>query len=120
MSTVGERILSVRRKKCMKQETFGKALEVSQAHVSAIEAGKESPSKPLLLLMSYVFCVNFQWLLDGSGYMDDVWKTPGCESPAEKPLQESISITINITQENIGALAKKLAQLIKEIEEEVT
>lgn len=65
MNSIGERILSVRKKLKLTQTSFGEALGISQTHVSKIEKNIENPSETLLLLISNKFCINFTWLKTG-------------------------------------------------------
>ena len=51
----------------LNQRTFGERLSITPAHVSLLEAGKKSPSKMLLKLVSHEFKVNLDWLETGTG-----------------------------------------------------
>lgn len=67
MSTIGERILNIRKENHLNQTEFGKLLGVSQTHISKIEKNLENPSLPLIKLICKLFTTNEEWLLSGSG-----------------------------------------------------
>lgn len=69
--TIGERIKFVRKNNNLNQKDFSKRLGISQTHVSKIENNVENPSDTLLLLISYMFVVNIDWLKTGQGDHDD-------------------------------------------------
>lgn len=72
--TIGERIKFVRKNNNLNQKDFSKRLGISQTHVSKIENNVENPSDTLLLLISYMFVVNTEWLKTGNGNYDDTDK----------------------------------------------
>lgn len=67
METLGERIKLVRKDNHLTQYEFGKKLGVTQTHISKIEKNSENPSETLLRFISYLYCVNFEWLMNGTG-----------------------------------------------------
>lgn len=66
MSTLGERIKKVRNDNHLTQFEFGKKLGVTQTHISKIEKDSENPSPTILMFICYLFCVNYQWLANGT------------------------------------------------------
>lgn len=67
MFTVGERLKATRKEFGFNQQQFAKELGISQTHVSAIESGRENPSKSLLKLICTKFSIREEWLVDGIG-----------------------------------------------------
>ena len=65
--TLGERIKFVRKANKLNQTEFAEQLGISQTHVSKIEKNIENPSETLLLLISYLFATNIDWLKNGQG-----------------------------------------------------
>ena len=65
--TMGERIKLVRKHNNLNQTEFANLLGISQTHVSKIEKNVENPSETLLLLISFLFAVNIDWLTDEIG-----------------------------------------------------
>lgn len=64
---LGERIKFVRKNNKLNQTDFASLLGISQTHVSKIEKDVENPSETLLLLISFLFAVNIDWLKNGQG-----------------------------------------------------
>lgn len=67
MTTVGERIKEVRRKKNIKQKEFAERVCVSASYISKIESDKEAPTDMLLKLISLEFHISSEWLVTGQG-----------------------------------------------------
>ncbi len=65
--TLGERIKFVRKSNNLNQSDFAKLLGISQTHVSKIEKNIENPSTTLLILISYMFAIDIEWLKDDKG-----------------------------------------------------
>ncbi len=64
--TIGNRIESLRKKKNMTQQEFCRFVCVSQAYLSMVEHDKVNPSKAVIRLISILFDVNEDWLINGS------------------------------------------------------
>lgn len=64
--TIGKRIKSLRKKKGMTQQEFCKSVCVSQAHLSMIEHDRVNPSKAVIRLISILFDVDEDWLINDS------------------------------------------------------
>jgi len=62
-------MLELRKALKLNQEEFGKALGVSQRHISQIENNARNPSEQLLKHICLRFFVNENWLLTGQGEM---------------------------------------------------
>lgn len=67
MSTIGERFKATRKEFGFNQQQFAKELGISQTHVSAIENGRENPSKSVLKFLCTKFSIREEWLVDGIG-----------------------------------------------------
>lgn len=65
MSTIGERIKTVRQVACMTQQEFSQTICVSQPFLSMVENGKERPSKITIRLISILFQIDESWLTTG-------------------------------------------------------
>ena len=65
MANIGTRIRSVRIGAGQTQEEFSKNLRISQSHLSGIEKGHCKPSSAVILLISILFDVNEDWLING-------------------------------------------------------
>lgn len=70
MNTLGDRIKSIRNDNHLTQSEFGKKLGVTQTHISKIEKNSENPSDTILRFISYLFCINYEWLSTGIGEKD--------------------------------------------------
>lgn len=64
---IADRIKTVRKKSNLTQKEFAERILVTQAYVSALEAGKERPSDILLKLISLEFKVAYDWIKNGEG-----------------------------------------------------
>lgn len=75
MSTVGQRLKTLRKEERLTQIDFAKRLLISQSYLSSVENGNEIPANKLLKLACLEFGVNEQWLLEGKGQMyEDVYE----------------------------------------------
>ena len=70
------RIKMVRELKSLTQQQFAEYLGIAQGFLSEVERGKYEPRKPLLLAISYLYKINYEWLITGKGEKEE----------AEKPL----------------------------------
>lgn len=68
---LGKRIRTVRLRNKLNQKDFAASLNVTPAHISEIELGKNRVSEQLLKLISLEYKVSYDWLLDGSGEMTE-------------------------------------------------
>ena len=78
LKSINSRIRFVFAKSKMKQKEFADSLGISTSYVSGIVNLKledKTPSDTLLLLMSHLFGVSFQWLKFGTGALENrkVW-----------------------------------------------
>ena len=71
MSDFSERFKQLRACLNMNQQTFASHIDISQAHISKIEGGKDVPSDKLLKQISQTFMVSFTWLKSGEG---SIWE----------------------------------------------
>ncbi len=65
MSTIGERIRTVRKIKGLTQEEFARTLAVTRINITRIENNDHIPSRVLIRLISLTFHVQESWLLTG-------------------------------------------------------
>ena len=70
MDDISSRIKYVRKEWKLSQVEFAKRLGVTNAHISAIEKGKNSPSQALIKLISKEFKISEHWLSTGEGPKD--------------------------------------------------
>lgn len=66
MDTLGERIRYIRTQSGLTQQEFGRLIGVSQAFLSMVEHGKETPSTPIIRLISMIFEVDEKWIFLGT------------------------------------------------------
>ncbi|MDR1629747.1 MAG: helix-turn-helix domain-containing protein [Oscillospiraceae bacterium] len=66
MKDIGSRIKKVRVINKFTQREFSKSICISQPHLSEIENNKEKPSKAVIRLISILFKVSEEWLINGS------------------------------------------------------
>jgi transcriptional regulator with XRE-family HTH domain len=69
VKAIGKRVELVRRHLNYKQKDFARALEISSANLSEIEAGVAKPRFEILYGLSIIFKVNLLYLLQGDGEM---------------------------------------------------
>lgn len=67
--TIGERIKEVRKYYKCSQRNFAVRLNLSQAHISNIEANKDNPSDKIIKQICAVYKINREWLKSGEGEM---------------------------------------------------
>lgn len=66
---MNERIKQVRKMSKLSQAAFGESIGVSDAAVSRLESGSNSPSERTLKLICSTYHVNYLWLTEGDGPM---------------------------------------------------
>ena len=66
MESTGTRIRAIRKKAGLSQIDFSKKICISQGQLSAAENNKMCLSKAVLRLISILFDVNEDWLINGS------------------------------------------------------
>lgn len=64
-SGIGQRMKELRQRLDMNQDDFVSSIGISRSHLSNIENGNDNPSKTLLILISLLYGVSFEWLLNG-------------------------------------------------------
>jgi transcriptional regulator with XRE-family HTH domain len=80
MTTISERIASVRKAKELSQQRFSGMLGVSRSYLSEVESGKSKPSIEILVGIATVFTdINSDWVLTGKGEM---YRQPAQQPPA--------------------------------------
>lgn len=67
MPTIGERFKTIRKEFGFNQQQFANDLGISQTHVSAIENGREKPSRSLLKFLCAKYSISEEWMLEGVG-----------------------------------------------------
>jgi transcriptional regulator with XRE-family HTH domain len=55
----------------LSQEAFGKPIDISQAHISDIEAGKKTPSPKLIRSICKFYGVSEKWIVNGEGKLEE-------------------------------------------------
>jgi len=69
--SIGERIKYLRSSVLnLSQRRFGEGVGKTDAYISHIEKGRESPSKTLLIAISQIYKVRQEWLETGEGPME--------------------------------------------------
>lgn len=85
MSLCSNRIKEVRKRFKETQKEFADNINISQAHLSNIENGKDNPSDKLLRVISAEYEISFDWLKTGEGEM-----TIGMDCPEIKEVLSSL------------------------------
>lgn len=98
MSTIGQRLKTLRKEERLTQVDFAKRLLISQSYLSSIENDNETPTSKLLKLASLEFGVNEKWLLDGSGQMYENDKSASTETANSALLK---IVTLLTTKSNV-------------------
>lgn len=83
MSTIAERLKKIRALHGMTQAEFGEKIFLERGHISNIETGKAKPSGQTLKLISILFNVREEWLMNGDEPMEEEKEEP---APAETHL----------------------------------
>lgn len=115
---MNERIKRVRKELKLTQAEFGKAIGISDAAVSKIESGINTPAENTIKLICATYHVNYLWLTEGEGPMMESMTT---NALVEKYMAGESPIAISIMK----AFAKlpdeewvKLRDLIDKIKKE--
>ena len=87
------RIKEIRESLGMTQEAFGNRIGSARNTIANYESGNRTPSNAVILAICKEFCVNEEWLRDGTG---DKW---------QEELDDFVSVTVNI--DKYDAKAKK-------------
>lgn len=66
---MNERIKQIRKEFGLSQLEFGKRLGISDAAVSKIESGKNTPAETTIKLICTEFRISYDWILKGEGHM---------------------------------------------------
>ena len=98
MSTIGQRLKTLRKEERLTQVDFAKRLLISQSYLSSVENDNETPTSKLLKLASLEFGVNEKWLLDGSGQMYENDKSASTETANSALLK---IVTLLTTKSNV-------------------
>lgn len=62
MTTIGNRIKSLRKDKGLTQKEFAEKINVTQSYLSKVEKDKTEPTEKVLKLISFTFGCSFDWL----------------------------------------------------------
>lgn len=71
MNTLGERLYYVRKKKGYTQNALAEAIGVSRGVIFNLEKNKTLPQTIVLNAICRILKVNKNWLIDGTGEMED-------------------------------------------------
>lgn len=66
---IGLRVKQIRKAQSLNQPAFADTIGLSQGFLSRVEAGKENLSRPVILLLCYLYRINENWLLTGENPM---------------------------------------------------
>lgn len=115
---MNERIKQIRKDHGLSQAEFGKRLGISDAAVSKIESGKNTPAETTIKLICREFRIEYQWLMYGTGPMSSHDTT--VEDLVDKHMKDESEFTKSIMK----AFAKlpdnewtTLMKLVNEINE---
>ena len=80
---MNERIKQVRKEFGLSQAEFGKRLGISDAAVSKIESGKNTPAETTIKLICSEFRIQYQWLTTGEGPMT-IFRQPSTDDLVDR------------------------------------
>lgn len=107
MPSCGDRIKEVRKIFRETQKEFAENVNISQAHLSNIEKGKDKPSDKLLRVISAEYEVSFEWLKIGEGKM-----VMSVDYPETKELLSSLKIFLSNGREFDHFYSSEILQAI--------
>jgi len=84
------RIKMVREQKSLTQQQVAEQLGIAQGFLSELERGRYKPRKPLLLAISYLYKINYEWLITGKGEKEEDEKPLILREPETKYNESSI------------------------------
>lgn len=90
---MNERIKRIRKELKLTQAEFGKSLGISDAAVSKIESGINTPAENTIKLICATYHVNYLWLTEGEGPMMETMTT---DAIVEKYMAGESPIAISI------------------------
>ena len=67
---IGQRLTKIRERANLNKKEFAKALNVTPAYITYLEAGEREAQDPILQAICHRFGVSFSWLKHGKGKMN--------------------------------------------------
>ncbi len=67
--SLGERVRLLRERLGLTQEAFAAPLGLKKSFISRVEKGDQSLSRPAIILMTYIYKINLEWIESGTGEM---------------------------------------------------
>lgn len=111
--TLGNRIKSIRTKIGLTQQDFSEILNLSQAHISNIEANKDKPSGKVIKQICMAFGIDKEWLETGKGDMTksagSYDSSSGKAAEAQQEYENTIYIKIMSAWAKSGMSLKELS-----------
>lgn len=95
MNTLGERLKHARKSKGFTQDSLAKDIGVSRGVIFNLEKDKTAPQSIVVNAICQVLNVNKDWLLSGSGEMENTDKT----RQSAKTLAELYEVVKSLTEE---------------------
>lgn len=120
MTTIGERVRTIRKENKLTQVELGKVIGISGSGVSQIETDMSQPTEAAIRLICSTYNINYIWLTEGRG---DMLMPMGTDELVEKYMQKESEFAKSIMK----AFAKlpdeeweRLRDLIERIKKEAT
>ena len=95
MNTLGKRLNYARKKGGYTQESLSKAIGVSRGVIFNLEKNKSEPQTIVINAICQTLKINKNWLIDGSGNMEDISET----SKSTKILSELYEIAKSLSED---------------------
>ena len=113
MDTLGKRLKHVISHYGMTMTSFAEKLSISQSMISKICKDNANPSDRTISDICRIYCINKEWLLNGTGEMID---TSSCKTPlADKVIRECAELISNAVCEKDHYVSEtEIAPQIKE------
>lgn len=105
---MNERIKLIRKTLGMSQQNFGDRICITKSSVSCLESGKNNPSDQTIKLICQQFNINEDWLRNGTGGDDNMFKTNDMLVLNNITINDRILILIKKMGMTKTAFAKKL------------
>lgn len=108
----GERLKKLRHSKGITQKELAKQLQIGRSSIAEYEAGKKTPTGPVVAKIAKYFSVSADYLL---GLTDDPRPRSGKFDPMEY-LPRSVKDMITKTPEELRTIGKRLIEIADELE----
>jgi|GEM_PF-1135472 len=124
MSTLGERILEIRKKLLgLTLEEFGKQIGISKGYASQIELNVRIPDDRILMLIEKEFDISMQWLKTGNGPIrveKEDWDISGQLTPDDQILFDGLKKFAILKEDEREYIREIISLAVSMIEKRLT